>query len=114
MKVSFNFGTQKNVDPTLISSVIKYLIKEYTTDKFSDLHAGTGTMYINFYDSDGISKEIVAKDGRYAEYVIRGEPYQRKPKNVVDEIIRRLCGCLSAETKRRLRCSLVPKKRRTR
>lgn len=43
-------------------------------------------MYINFYDSDGISKEIVAKDGRYAEYVIRGEPYQRKPKNVVDEI----------------------------
>lgn len=86
MKVSFNFGTQKNVDPALISSVIKYLIKEYTTDKFSDLHAGTGTMYINFYDSDGISREIVAKDGRYAEYVIRGEPYQRKPKNVVDEI----------------------------
>lgn len=86
MKVSFNFGTQKNIDPVLISSIINYLIKEYTTDEFSNLHAGTGTMYINFYDTDGISKEIVAEDGSYTEYVVRGEPYQRKPKNVVSAI----------------------------
>lgn len=57
MKVSFNFGTQKNIDPALLSSVINYLIKE-----------------------------IVAEDGSYTEYVVRGEPYQRKPKNVVSAV----------------------------
>lgn len=80
MKVSFNFGTQKNVDPALISSVIKYLIKEYTTDKFSDLHAGTGTMYINFYDSDGISKEIVARMEDMQNMLSGENPIKENPK----------------------------------
>lgn len=62
--------------------MIKHLVKESTSGDFSNLHAGTGTIYINFYDENGIAQEIVTESGRNIDYVIRGEPYQRPSKTL--------------------------------
>lgn len=82
MKISFNFGTQRNVDPRTLARIINYFIKENTTWKFSNLHAGTGTVYINLYDENGVAQDIVTEEGKHISYIVRGEPYKRTYKNM--------------------------------
>lgn len=84
MKIVFNFGTQRNVDTKLLNGVIAHLIELYTTGDFSNLHAGVGTLFINFYDENGTIQEIANEKGECVEYIIRGEPYKRKSKDLFE------------------------------
>ncbi len=86
MKIAFNFGTQKNVDPILLASIISQIIKENTSGKFDGLKAGAGTLYINLYDNEGVMQEIVTTEGKIIDYMIRGEPYKRRQKNMSEAI----------------------------
>lgn len=80
MKVSFDFGTQEHVD---IRAVVMALQKIYEDADKCNVSVGKFSMYMSFFDEDGILQDVRREsDGASVDVVVRKTPYKRKPSNV--------------------------------